>query len=559
MVASGFALLALGLALAHAPVAGSLDDAFVVLSDARATFQGVEPGLGAPDAQGFLGGARVEGSTSLLDWAIKGIGLELAPAMDPLRLAGWLGLGWWIAAVLIAVRAAVRWTGSAIVAAAVGGLVAWSPGLAESAGYLLEGPLFALLWILALVAAVEARPALCLTWSLLLAAARPEGLALAPILVGWAGGRQSLAAGVPFGTGGVRWAAAWRWAGAGVLAGALITAVRFWLYGDWLPNTFHAKSSSSRWSEVADGARYLLQVLRSDAGLSAAAVGLSSAVLAVLWLTRHPEAEPRARHSTRSAARGLLAMAALYALGVLVSGGDSYMGARLFMPIGLPVWLALGLAVAGQTLRRSLAALALPLVACFASAVGGSLDARRPWQVFPDAVQALAAGPVGLEAFEGDEEVFRAIAAALAPDEVFAHLHTQRFRWFEPATPVLDLTGLTDREVARRPASGPVRFGRTAIELALTRKVGALHLDPLRGRVTSLVDAPDLAAALSNPAMAPRYFGEPYLRAELAEALSQHYLAASRRLPKGAGYFNLLVRRDLAEAFRAQGFRVARG
>ena len=74
--------------------------------------------------------------------------------------------------------------------------------------------------------------------------------------------------------------------------------------------------------------------------------------------------------------------------------------------------------------------------------------------------------------------------------------------------------------------------------------------------MTALVDAPSLAAALSDPELAKRYSGEPYLGAELAEGLARHYAGASRRLPDGAGYFNLLVRRDLAQDFRNKGFRV---
>ncbi|MEM9382306.1 MAG: hypothetical protein AAGB93_20295, partial [Planctomycetota bacterium] len=166
----------------------------------------------------------------------------------------------------------------------------------------------------------------------------------------------------------------------------------------------------------------------------------------------------------------------------------------------------------------------------------------------------LRAGPTGLEAFEGDARALSAVHEALG-DEVFAHRHVQRYRWFEPGAAVLDLTGLTDAEVARRPAPGPVRFGRDAVDLALDRRVGALHLDPLRARPAALAAA-DPLRALSDPSVAPAFGGPPYLDPELARRVAVDYRGASLALPEAGGFFNLFVRTDLADRFRAAGFSV---
>ncbi|MGK0481256.1 MAG: hypothetical protein ACJAQ3_001228 [Planctomycetota bacterium] len=522
------ALCVLGLALVHGPQAGSLDDAFVVLADARQLM---------PEGPRVSGDRLIEGSTSLLDCAVKALWLRIVPGTDPLAGAGLLGLIWLITLAVVTVRVVGRWSSSWGAAAVAGCLVALSPGLTESAGYLLEGPLFALLWTLTLVAAVEARPGRVLLWAFLLAAARPEGLALAPVVLFWAG-RGSRAGSV-------------RWGLAGLGATALVTGIRLAIYGAWVPNTFHAKSSDSRLQELADGWHYLVDVLVTSGRPSLVAAALLAGVFGVALLARSALG--------KRGSGGLLGFALLYAVGLVVSGGDSYTGARLFMPVALPVWLALGRAVPRAHSQRALPLLLAPLILLGLASLGPSLarEASHPWRLVPQAVHGLASGPVGLEAFAGDEEVFEAVAGALGSDETFAHLHTQRFRWFEPDAKVLDLTGLTDRRIARLPAPGPIRFGRASIELALEERVGALHLDPLRGRVVSLVDAPDLARALSDSAIAGRYLGEPFLRVDLADRLADQYVAASRRFPAGGGYFNLLVRADLAGRFLDQGFRVS--
>jgi hypothetical protein len=250
-------------------------------------------------------------------------------------------------------------------------------------------------------------------------------------------------------------------------------------------------------------------------------------------------------------AHRLLVLAAAYAGIVILSGGDGYLGARLAMPVGLAVWLAAGaLWGPAPVITRRLVSLAVVLQ------LVGALP--RPWPgarpAFGAVGAAVSQGPAGLEVFDGDARVFAACVEALG-GEVFAHRHVQRYRWFEPTAAVLDLTGLTDAEVARRPAAGQVRFGRDALDLALARGVGAIHLDPMRARPSSLAAA-DPVRALSDPEVAVLYSGPPFVSLKLARRLAEHYRPASFPLPEAGGYFNLFVRADLAPRFRAAGFSV---
>ncbi len=556
-------LLLLALVVVHGPQAGSLDDAFVVWADAR----DLAFGMWQPVLMSEMGErAAVEGSTSLLDVGLKALVLRLSPSIDPLRAAGWMGLAWLLALLWVVVAAARRWSGSGPLAAAVACLVTVSPGLVESAGYLLEGPLFALLLTLALVAAVDARPGRCAAWGLLLAAARPEGLLVAPLLVTWAGGRLRFRAASLGAESAPRARIPWGWVGVGLLCSAVVTALRWWRFSELLPNTYYAKASDSAVREALDGANYVLAVLWGSPGPAIASVGTG---LALIWTAvwsgrrlRGPMVGTQGGGS-RDAGRGLLAVSLLYGAGVIVSGGDSYEGARLFMPIALPLWLGLAVSFgAGSPRPRgplTWAALLVPFLALVPSAVRGiPIDAlKQPSLLWSYTGRALAQGPVGLEAYAGDAEVFQAVALALGPQGVFAHVHTQRFRWFEPSTPVLDLTGLTDWRIARLPEDGPVRFGRFALSEALRLGVGAIHLDPQRARPSSIVDAPSLEEALADPAVAGRYIGEPFVDPKLAAELARDYVGASFVLPFGQGFFNLAVHHSRADAFREQGFRVS--
>lgn len=522
-VASALAVAAVAACvLALAPPAGSLDDAFVVLVEARGWVEGAVRPSGA-----------VEGATSPLDVLCKAALMKLRPEADPLRDAGWLGLVWLGALVALVAGALRRWGARGALHAALCLGAVTAPGVLESASYRLEGPLFALAWAGLVIATIEGRFPPAVAWAAVLAWARPEGLLLGPAALWMAStgpeGRR------------VRHA---------VLGSALavlpVTAWRLATYGDVVPNTFHAKRSDRWQNEWMDGATYALEVLASPGGVAVALV--AGSCLALLRRSDSVQQRPTDGAPPPRRARSALALS-LVALGILVaSGGDGYRGARLALPVGLPLWLAASsLAVGARPWARAVVGAALLLQ--LAGGVTGPVTGANG---FGERLAAAAAGPTGLEVFSAEEEALTAASEALG-GEVFAHRHLQRLRWFSPGATVLDLTGLTDGEVARRPAPGPVAFGRDAVDLALERRVGALHLDPVGVRPQPLAEA-DLVRALADPRVAGSFGGEPFLERSLAEALSAEYVGASRAVP--GGHVNLLIRRDLAPRFSAAGFSV---
>jgi hypothetical protein len=118
----------------------------------------------------------------------------------------------------------------------------------------------------------------------------------------------------------------------------------------------------------------------------------------------------------------------------------------------------------------------------------------------------------------------------------------------------LDLTGLTDRSIARLPAPGQVKFGRDAVEEALRQRAGALHLDPVGVRPVS-ISTVELVSALASPSVAANFGGPPYLGRDTAARVAAAYVGASFAVP--GGVVNLLVRRDLVQRFVEQGFTVS--
>lgn len=510
-------------ALAWTPPPGSLDDAFVVWADARIWASGSIP--------------AVEGSTSALDVGCKALIYLLAgPDLDPLRAAGAFGICTFLGAV-----AAAAWFGHALGGGAAGFLaasgVATSIGVVESVAFRLEGGLHLLLWVTNLGCAALRWPRRTLACGALLGLARPEGLLLVPLLAAWA----------------ARCAGPLRYAGAGSgIVGAVVLA-RLALFGAPWPNTFYAKSSDSRLSEVVDGLGYAARAAIESTG-GAALVLLAGAVA---WAIARSE---KGSDLWTSTSAGLGAFAAAAALLLIGSGGDAYEGARLALPLGAPLWLALAHLArpAGAFARRAALCGGLALLL----QVGGALRAPVLWgpSALAETSARVVGGPLGVEALEGEPSAFAAAREALA-GETLAHRHAQRIRWFEPGLTVLDMTGLTDREVARRPHPGANRFGRDALDLALERRVGAIHLDVPFAPVRAIAGLGSTAEVLGDASLTGELMGTVASEGPLIDLLARLYLPASYRLhgtPGAVRWFNLFVRADLAERFEEAGFVVSR-
>ncbi|MDG1984235.1 MAG: hypothetical protein P8M11_06700 [Planctomycetota bacterium] len=514
-----------------APPAGSLDDVFVVLADARGWLEqgAAQGGVHAPGSA-----VSVESSTSPVDVLLKAAMLLVFPGADPLRGAGWLALLELASFVVLSVLAlrALRVTGAAGACCALG--MVTTPGLIEGAAYRLEGPLFGVVWLLLVASALEGRSRWSLAWAALLAWIRPEGMIL--------GAAAAWLARPADRRGSSRAAAACL-----LVTFVPVTLYRWLRYGALAPNTYFAKRSDLPMQEWMDGSVYAMEVLLSAGGVALVVLAgwtgwCASRGGGAEGLVSGRPLGPVTRQGVA------LTLAALALLVLVASGGDSYAGARLALPVGLPVWLGWACCQRGLGVRfLVLSGMAAGLQ--IASAVSGS---GAPSGDGLERLGRARGGPVGLEIYAAEVEALEAAVRAL-DGEVIGHRHLQRLRWFSPEAAILDLTGLRDPDIARLPAPGQVTFGRDAVGEALRRRVGALHLDPVGVRPAPLCEVP-LVGALSDPGVAAHFGGAPFLERELARRVAAGYVAASR--PVHGGYVNLLVRSDLAPRFRAEGFIV---
>lgn len=533
LAAAGLVLgtLLLGqLALAsHVP--GSIDDLFILLVYARSLVEG----------HGFRyqpGGASVDGFTSLLDLLYKAAALRLGPA-DPVRAAWAASSAAYVGVLLLAVRwgwSAARRAGAALPWAVPAALaLALAPGLAEGTTYLLGTPLFALSLLAALGAAElepgrAARELLPALAAFCVVLARPEGLLPAAVLLALRAleARRRSAA---------RYVAPAAFCA--LLAGYL--AWRLAVFGHWAPNSYYAKTSSARWNEVRDGLAYVAAFARTPSGFSVL-VGAPLAValaLAGRWSTRAARAS-----CARAACAGLAAL-----FGVVVSGGDCYVGARFLAPVSVLVLAALGTAACG--LRGP--ARGAPLVVLLAS-LAGELSTALPRAGAK--LAALRAAPLGEDDFACERALCLQLAAAL-PGARVAQRDLQCLPWFAPDVEVLDTSGINAPRIAHLPEAGPVRFGRDGLWLALEEEFELLHVDFQRTRPEPWSAVP-LARLLGEPAAWRRFAGRAPSSGAPADALLERYLPASVRV-EACGpdrWLNVLVRSDLAPALRRAGFTV---
>ena len=507
--ALAFPMVGLGLLALTAVQPGSNDDLFVVLVYARNL---LEHGVVAHE----LADGRLEGFTSPLDLGLKTLAYAQHPS-DGVRAAWWATTLVYGFALLAGLAAALRWATQwpGVLAATALALV-FTPGLAEGTTYLLETPLVAaLLAVAALGTGSPPTPLRACVVAILLTLARPE---LALVALAWACGSRGHRALV------------------GALVGLVALVLARWLlFGRLLPNSYVAKTSTSYWEELQDGARYVAEF--AAAGPAQVVVLVGAVSLPFLASLARPEA-------CRLAWAAPVTLAA-----VVVSGGDGYTGARLLAPTA---WLTLlGLcAVAGGAgrwvPRLALGALLVVGVVGFARVTQGATG--RAWNV---------AGGLEDADFGPQRNAIWHLSQLLPPGSTVASRHLQMAEYFAPELGFLDLTGLNDAAVARRPESGRVRFGRTSLEPALDARVEAIHLHhvPLSGEVLGrrslsawlAASSAERAAVLGKP-LPPDTTTDPVGRRLAAEYCAVTLLGAG-----GPGlHLNLLVRRDVAGKWRGR-------
>jgi len=327
LVTAVAAAVALPLCLTEAPQ----DDSYISYLYARNLVRG----------EGLVwnpGESPVEGYTNFLWTLLVAGGMKLG--LNPESFAPTLGLISSIGVVLLTARLAMSLGASALLSAGAALLMAVRPTLTEHSVSGLEMPLFTLLLLVALLSrsgGPHRRRTTVLSSVALGAAAltRPEGilafglLELAPLtrlLRGRLAPRAWVGEGLP------------RWLPFALIAGAHLLW-RHATYGDWVPNTFHAKVTpgADAWSEgglyLARGALYISPILF-----------LAPYALALLRQRPPREAAPEGF-------LGLLGVSTLYALYVVSVGGDYMPGFRFLLPL-MPLWYALAAASLGSLARR---------------------------------------------------------------------------------------------------------------------------------------------------------------------------------------------------------------
>jgi arabinofuranosyltransferase len=213
----------------------------------------------------------------------------------------------------------------------------------------------------------------------------------------------------------------------GLLALSLAPALSWLLfrrgyYGAWLPNTYYAKATGPLLFRLESGLVYAVWAL-----------GLLVAVVFTVWLAGIADRKIRCGLAFLTVVLGV----------VVVAGGDWMWHGRMMLPV-LPSLMALAVAsIARAPARRRLVlSLACALAGSGflprASLVADALAGRR---LPPTAYQEGTMVPAALASA-------RFIAAKYPPDALVAVNHAGALPYALP-NPVLDMTGLADRHIAR--------------------------------------------------------------------------------------------------------------
>ncbi len=289
-----------------------------------------------------------------------------------------------------------------------------------------------------------------------------------------------------------------------LVAAALIvmTAVRWLIFRDFLPNTFWAKSGGSR-QHLLLGAQYTYE----------AVCEFPAIVLAPLALF--------AAGARRAVGYFLLASLLAFAF-FFYSGGDTFAYSRLAAPF-IPTLSMLALVGLGRALERwrTLATLA-------PAAFGGAL-----------ALHALVAHSIPPQHGFDNVERWKRVGRWLAVEHPGAHLATVPIGaiGYFSQLPLIDLVGLTSREVARGGRVPSEMLTRTWIgherqntEWVLAQKPDLIVFTKWRDRPWTLEDARAGFWAEWQLLAAIRDGRAPYVIAPAEIAPGVHWLIFARRL-----------------------------
>lgn len=410
------------LVLALALVAHELAYGLCVQDDAFISFRYAANLIGGQGLV-FNPGDPVEGYTNFL-WTLAMAG-GMALGVNPVMLsiiggmaasAGVALVSWRIAAVLVGPDH--PWL--ALLAPA---LLLTDTGLALESVQGLESSFFSMLVGLGLLGALrESESPDAPPWSAvalaLAALTRPEGALAFGLLFG---GRLLLTRSQP----GRR-----AWVGASLVIGTLVAheALRLGYYGDWVPNTFHAKVGGGL-TAAQRGLGYLAGFAMSHVGLS---LGLLLGLAGTLKLAR------------RRPAAWLPLILILPWLAYIVTVGGDFKGTwRFVLPLLAPMaaLVAAGLAELLGTRPRAIAGTALGLLL-----VQGAMDLPR---ALPDALDRASYRAIDMEQRLAVGHWLR----QNVPGDTLLAIHSAGTIPYASGLPTIDLWGLSDRHIAKAPIS----------------------------------------------------------------------------------------------------------
>ena len=488
-----------------------------------------------------LGDGPVDGCTSMLDLLVKSAVVGLS-GVDILWCTFLVTAILHVAVPLLAMAIILRLPavdpGSRLLAAgAIGLILASMEAGAYAASFLLEMPLY-LCCSLGLIGLVVLAPRFSVArmialvvaaWMVVLA--RPEGLVLATVVLGaalWIERKHQPA---------VRLAAAFATFALGV---AIYQAWHFLQFGAWAPNAYYAKTSARRANEILDGARYVLAFLSNASGW----VQLGPALLSPLALLGSAWSSARARSHYALVSWTAAGMVAA----TIFSGGDSYPQGRLLVPsIALGAFaVALGLAHARSRLRTAFlfAAAAVTLVQ------GVRVALPRPLEWGSHVVMTTPT----MRICEG---TFANALRRVVPDGTIAQTDFQRLKYWCDPLRVLDLEGLSDREIAHQRVEEPVKLGKSSPEIVLRTQpevwIPGYLFRTARSRVNGRPH-PLLTSAETQMELLGYDERRKVAEGEVAAELARRYVPASLEVCQIS--YNLFVRSDLAKRFAEAGFTV---
>jgi arabinofuranosyltransferase len=215
---------------------------------------------------------------------------------------------------------------------------------------------------------------------------------------------------------------------------------RRWYFGTWLPNTYYAKTGARFSVQVEYGWAYMSRCLAS---LVPSFGGSGDPIVLLGWLTLAALLVFAWRRPTlRSEAMVVLAVA----VAIIVEGGDWMVLSRFWVP-ALP---CLAVIAAAAVLRLSLwhrvgtAAATLLVAAVVGSGLTTAVRERN-------GERGLVVNAIGYR--HAHQVIGRYLNEHGAPGDVVALMDVGLIGWIADRLRVIDITGLTDRDIARAPGA----------------------------------------------------------------------------------------------------------